>query len=269
VSSDGRRLLAGYYDERQLHIYNITDTDSTYVRSLQLPGGKALFEDAVWAPYNGSIVCSTNDARWPVLVMSVFGDVIANVVNEQGLMKRGGCFSVASDNIIYYASSVFIFQSKDNGVTWKRVITLQKTFYARQLQAITVASNKSDSNDILVIKSNGNGHWRMCVYTTTNRYDTGGCLTWCDITLPPSIREKETKIRVEDVRLAFDGHTYIYVPDSYNKSVHVWSVDGQYHGHLLTTHLCIETLALDTQRHVMYVGQKKGVVSVFSLQYNR
>ncbi len=146
VSSDGRRLLAGHYNEQTLHIYNITDTGSTYVRSLQLPG-RELLEDAVWAPYNGSIVCSTNDARWPVLVMSVFGDVIANSVDKQGLIRSEGLHSVASDNIIYYSSSILIHKAKDNGV-----IALQETI----LQTILTVTIYWYSK----VESSGFGNWQ-------------------------------------------------------------------------------------------------------------
>jgi hypothetical protein len=50
----------------------------------------------------------------------------------------------------------------------------------------------------------------------------------------------------------------------------VWSVSGQYDRQLVSPQQLISKpwrVAVDTQRHVMYVGLEKGTVGVFELTY--
>jgi hypothetical protein len=70
-----------------------------------------------------------------------------------------------------------------------------------------------------------------------------------------------------NARLVYDGHTNIYVTDWDNRAVHVWSVDGRYDRQLLSSPRRITSVEVDRQRHVMYVGQEGGIVSVYALQF--
>ena len=50
----------------------------------------------------------------------------------------------------------------------------------------------------------------------------------------------------------------------------MWSVSGQYDRQLVSPQQLISKpyrVAVDTQRHVMYVGLEKGTVGVFELTY--
>ena len=70
--------------------------------------------------------------------------------------------------------------------------------------------------------------------------------------------------------LAYDGHASIFVTDAGKTVVHVWSVSGQYDRQLVSPQQLISgpcRIAVDTQRHVMYVGLEKDTVGVFELTY--
>jgi hypothetical protein len=69
--------------------------------------------------------------------------------------------------------------------------------------------------------------------------------------------------------LAYDGHS-VFVTDCRNKAVHVWSVSGQYDRQLVSPQQLVSgpwRVAVDNQRHVMYVGQWGDTVGVFKLTY--
>ena len=61
-----------------------------------------------------------------------------------------------------------------------------------------------------------------------------------------------------------------FLSDCEKKAVHVLSVNGQYHCQLLSSYN-IESihhkLAVDKERHLLYVGQLRSVVEVFNLKY--
>jgi hypothetical protein len=102
---------------------------------------------------------------------------------------------------------------------------------------------------------------RVC---TVDKRQAGNNVTWCDVTLPSRVT-----VDLQSVRLAYDGHTNIFINDVANKAVHVWSVSGQYERQLvsqLTNQP--QRMAINNQNgHVMYVGQGSGTVSVFELTY--
>jgi hypothetical protein len=71
-------------------------------------------------------------------------------------------------------------------------------------------------------------------------------------------------------RIAYDGHTSVFVADSYNKAVHVLFVNGRYDCQLVSPQqlsLGFWGLSVDTHRYVLYVGHDKGTVGVFGLTY--
>jgi hypothetical protein len=102
---------------------------------------------------------------------------------------------------------------------------------------------------------------RLC---TVDKRQTGNKVTWHDVTLPSHVT-----VDLQNARLAYDGHTNIFINDFANKAMHVLSVSGQYERQLVSQ-LTSEPkrVAVDSQRgHVMYVGQTEGKVSVFELTY--
>ena len=68
-----------------------------------------------------------------------------------------------------------------------------------------------------------------------------------------------------------DGGLTIFRSDYYNKAIHLFSINGQYHRQLLlsTDIRSMPTrIVVDSERRLMYVAQYDGLVSVFSLSYD-
>jgi hypothetical protein len=73
--------------------------------------------------------------------------------------------------------------------------------------------------------------------------------------------------------LVFDGHSTMFVLVSNNQDVLMWSVNGTFNGQLqllFDNSPNINSLAVDSANHTMYVGLSTGagtIVSVFTLTY--
>ena len=70
-------------------------------------------------------------------------------------------------------------------------------------------------------------------------------------------------------KLAYDGHTNIFLSEYRNKAVHVLSSSGEYERQLLSSDHIDKPygLAVDRERHLLYVGQPFGKVGVFTMTY--
>jgi peptide methionine sulfoxide reductase MsrA len=70
--------------------------------------------------------------------------------------------------------------------------------------------------------------------------------------------------------VVYDGHTSIFTTEFSSDAVHVWSVSGQYDRQLVSLRKLLSYfwfIAVDVQRHVMYICQKQGRIDVFELTY--
>jgi hypothetical protein len=65
---------------------------------------------------------------------------------------------------------------------------------------------------------------------TVDKQRVGDNVTWRDVTLPSHVT-----VDLQYCKLAYDGHTNMFVTDFNNKAVHVWSVSGQYVCQLLSS----------------------------------
>jgi hypothetical protein len=153
------------------------------------------------------------------------GDVISHMK-----MNRPMHLSVSVDNVIYVTNYEGLSYSSDDGMTWKRSVSVRGkgwTFH----QALKVTPNSVVSNyTIWTVEYNDYNVWRLSIYTPGKR-------TWTDVALPTP------QVQVNLSRMAFDGRTNIYMTDWYNRAVHVWSVGGRYvhrccHGR--TSQACLE-----------------------------
>jgi hypothetical protein len=187
-------------------------------------------------------------------------DVIqqTNVTN----ISQPSSLSVSTDGVIYLISEyTSVYQSTDDGLTWSRMFNVAIGWMCRQVIKVSTYSN----TDVLwaVVWSGEDLH--LHVYTVDKRRAVGDNVAWHDVTLPSHVT-----VDLWNSKLAYDGHTSILVTDNKNKAMHVWSVSGQYDCQLVSPQQLISEpwrVAVDTQRHVMYVGLEKGTVGVFELTY--
>ena len=254
VSSEGQ-LLAGQHLGRYLHVYS---ADCCHVTSITLPNnGKVC--DAVWTR-RGNIVYSEWDSN-KVVTMSQSGDVI-----QQINVSRPSYLSVSTDGVIYLISDycTSVYQSTDDGLTWSHMFNVTDGWECWQVIKVSTDSN----TDVLWTVIRSAGEWRLRVYTVDKRRAVGDNVTWRDVSLPSHVN-----VDLSYSRLAYDGHTSIFVTDRSNRAVHVWSVSGQYDRQLVSPQQLIISkprfVAVDTERHVMYVGYEYDTVGVFKLTYER
>jgi hypothetical protein len=250
VSRKGQ-LLVGQWHDRQLHIYS---ANYSHVTSIKLPDDYIVY-DAVWTP-RGNIVYS--DWGEQVVTMSQSGDVI-----QKTHILDPDFFSVSTDGVIYLISKwTIVYQSTDDGLTWSPTFEVTDGWQCRQVIKMSTDSH----TDVLWTVV---GLWpaedrRLRIHTVDKQRKIGGNVTWRDITLPSHVI-----VSLSNSKLADDGHSNILVTDYDNRAVHVWSVSGQYDRQLVSRQQLISEpwcVAVDTQRHLMYVNKYYGV-GVFELTY--
>ena len=249
VSSEGQ-LLVGQCWDRQLHVYS---ADCCHVTSIKLPDNDKVC-DAVWTR-RGNIVYSEYD-RGKVVTMSRSGDVI-----QQTNVSQPRYLSVSTDGAIYLVSyDTSVYQSTDDGLTWSRMFNVTDGWDCEQVIKV---STDGDTDVMWTLVESAEAR-HLQVYKVEKRRVVGGGVTWRNITVPSHVT-----VSVHS-KLVYDGHTSIFVTDKSNRAVHVWSVSGQYDRQLVSPQQLTSdphSVAVDTQRHVMYVGVEKGTVSVFELTY--
>jgi phosphoribosyl-AMP cyclohydrolase len=263
VSSKGLLLVGQQWDERQLHVYS---ADCSYVTSIELPTN-IYVRDAVWTLRGNIIYNEVTSGN--VVTMTRSGDVIRLTA---GFVFSG--LSVSTDGVIYAIhKQKDVYQSADEGLTWRRMFIVSESGTCDQVIKVS-----ADSNTDVLWASIRSGTRRLLVYTVDNRRADGDrVISQRDVALPTHVSMDASS------KLVYDGHTSIFATDNLNLAVHVWSVSGQYDRQLLsseqlishrtsriTSHITthhIDCIAVDVQRHLMYVGHEQGRVDVFELTY--
>jgi hypothetical protein len=248
VSNEGQ-LVVGQVSNSQLHVYS---ADCRFETSITLASIYAV-TGAVWTR-QGNILYSRFDSDI-VVTVSKTGDVI-----QQSNVSQPTALSVSTDGVIYLISGHTIFyQSADDGLTWSHLFAV--TVGWRFAQVIKSTDNNTDVfwtvNNVIAD--------RLRVYTVDKRRTVGDNVTWRDVTLPSDLTDY---LSID--RLAFDGQTSIFVMNRNFRARRMLSVSGQYDGQLEPRQQLpplIGFVAIDTQRHVLYVGQDYGTVGVFELTY--
>jgi hypothetical protein len=186
--------------------------------------------DAVWTR-RGNIVYS-EWRKGKVVTMSQSGDVI-----QQTNVSQPSYLSVSTDGVIYLISEyTSVYQSTDDGLTWSRMFNVTDGWQCWQVIKVSTDSN-TDVLWTLVVRSAED--WRLRVYTVDKRRAVGDNVTWRDVTLPSHVT-----VDLSYSRLAYDGHTSIFVTDKSNRAVHVWSVSGQYDRQLVSPQQLISNLVV-------------------------
>ena len=247
------KLLVSRYNLSRLFIYS---RDGRHLSTISTNDNDNLF-DATWTPH-GNIVYTTFMSK-KVVVMSESGKVIT--INTQ--MTDPRCLSVSNDDVIYLAEwDKGVYQSTDDGVTWSFVFKSTVKWHCMQVIKVT-----TDHSDIFwTLEDNDNDKYRLRVYSLDKRHFLGK-VKWKDIAVPNIDNEPINLLRSV---LSEDGNMNIFLSDNENNAVQMFSVNGQYHCQLLTSHHIRNApyrLAVDKERQLLYVGQEESVVGVFKLSY--
>jgi hypothetical protein len=178
------------------------------------------------------------------------------------MYQTPGNLSVSTDGVIYLISEwTSVYQSTDDGLTWNHVFTVTDDRECCQVIKVSTDSN----TDVLWTVVWSAEDWHLRVYTVDKRRAVGDNVTWRDVIVPSHVT-----VSMTSSELAYDAHTSMFIADLYNRAVHVWSVSGQYDRQLVSPQQLRSTpfcVAVDTQRHVMYVGLNGDTVGVFELTY--
>jgi hypothetical protein len=260
VSSEGQLLVGQSLDRHRLHVYS---ADCSRVTPLATPHNDTVY-DAVWTP-RGNIVY-TEYYRGKVVTLSQSGDVI-QLTN----VSHASYLSVSTDGVIYLTSLSrpnkawlsIVYQSTDDGLTWSHMFNISDDFWCNQVIKVSTDRN----TDVLWTKAMPSGECRLRVYTVDRRSTAGNNVTWHY--LAPS---RYLSDNGSGDRLVYDGHDSIFVSDRFNIGIHTWSVSGKYDRQLVSRQQFVcppAFIAVDTQRHIMYVVCAKGIglVEVFELTY--
>ena len=246
-------LVSGYpfsqlfiYSRKGRHLSTITTTDNDKLR------------DATWTP-RGNIVYTTFGYSNKVVVMSESGQVITTHTQ----MKSPQYLSVSSDDTIYLADSkTGVYQSTDDGVSWSLVFKSTDGWHCWQVIKVTT----DHSDDFWTLERSDNNDYHLRVYSVDWRSSDGN-VTWRDINVPTT---DSKHIDLSRSSLSYDGNMNIFLSDYHKKAFHMFSLNGQYHCQLLSSHHFMNEpcrLAVHKERQLLYVGQFKSVVGVFKLTY--
>lgn len=215
----------------ELYIYT---TAGSHVATVELlPGNDNEMEDAAWTS-KGNIVCALGSKK-TVMVLSREGDVITE--NKQFSYRMG--LSMSPDGVICLADwkeEGGVYQSVDDGIKWDRVF---KAPDDAQCWHVVRVLTSDQTTDYWALEFNENAeedskdrNW-LRIYTTNKRQTAEklGGVTWRVVALP----EHLTIFDNYGNRLAYDGHTSIFLTAYHSKTVHVFStVTGHYSRQLLS-----------------------------------
>jgi hypothetical protein len=254
VSSEGQ-ILVGQQLDRQLHVYS---ANCSHVTSIALPHNDTVY-DAVWTRRGNIVYTAYNTER--LVLMSQSGVVI----QQNPRLSTPSTLSVSTNGIIYLvnADRHWVSQSRTDGLTWGIMFGIPIT--SNFFQVINVSLDPDVPEVLWNIVESFGGHWRLRVNIFDRRRSDGDGLLLRDVIMPSHVT-----VTLNNSRLAYDGHTSVLVADRFNRAVHVWSVSGQYGRQLVSPQQLtsdIQSLAVDTQRRVMYVSDVNGTVSMFELTY--
>jgi hypothetical protein len=196
------------------------------------------------ATRQGNILYSKFDSDI-VVTMSQSGDVI-----QQTDVPKPTSLSVSADGVIYLVSGhTSVYQSTDDGLTWSHMFNVSDGWRCAQVIKVSTDNN----TDVLWTVEYSIAD-RVLVFTVDKRRAVGDNVSWRDVTLPSHVTDN---LSID--RLAYDGHTSIVVTDRHRRAMHVLSVSGQYEGQLEPRQQLPSSIycaAVDSQRHVMYVGSR-------------
>ena len=224
-----------------------------YISTVVPPSGDRMI-DAIWTP-RGNIAYTTFENK-RVVVITEAGKVV-----KKTHMIFPMWLSASDDGIIYLADSIKgVYQSTDDGVSWRLVFNVTGAYPKQAVKVITELNYEFWTTvwyqDYLYLR----------VYSISKKWrDT--IVTWKNISLP-IINGK--LFDLENSSIAYDGNSNIFLSDRFNKIVHLYSFNGQYSHQLLSSNQMQSAptkLAVDRIGR-LYVGQEQDLVCVFNILFD-
>ena len=251
VSSD--KFLVSRQEFSQLFIYS---SEGHHLSTITTNVNDKLC-DATWTPHGNIMYTKWKSNK--IVIISDSGEVITTPLKK---MTKPLYISVSNDNIIYVADwETGVYQSIDDGASWSLVFKSTDGWHCYQVVKVTI----DHSDDFWTLEeSDTNEHLR--VYNVDRRRSDGN-VTWRDVNVPTTGGKH---ISLSHSCLLYDGKVNIFLSDYHNKAVHVFTVNGQHHCQLLSSHHFVNnprSLALDKERQLLYVGQSGQLAGVFKLTY--
>ncbi len=247
------KFISGSWETTVLHIHELRNNKWTLLKQLKVNGK---VRDAAWTK-DGDIAY-TNITTSEVIIMSDVGETKYNfkMYDPQHL-------SLFSDGTIYLSNGKLgIMSSADNGHSWTALFRSQDNW--QFVQAIRVSSN--DGYQVFWTLERTR-YWplsyrRLRIYKMKSQSSNSfSDLTWRDIY--PAC-EKHISIKLKYSSLAYDGGNYMYLVDYYSRTVHVWMINGQYHGQLqLTVDNLTRACRIVIVNEELFVGQENGEIKCF------
>ena len=261
-------VMIGCHSQSHLYIFS---QHCHYFANFTVTGNLV---DAMWTP-RGHILYTTFDKnRGTGLVSRMVTSAgntsdtsaIANQTNNNWSLPS--FFSVFCNKYIYLADPLSgIYQSNDDGNSWFSIIN---------------ATGEWQIVHVIRVGGSIENYWTWELNKETRIQRVG--MYSLDANNNNSIKNniglKEVIIQfANDITfsklpyrmLSYDGNEHIFVSDYHNKTVHVYSINGQYHCQLLSPDDIYDyhptTLMVDPQHQQLYVVLKDLFVKVFKLAY--
>ena len=217
---------------------------------------------ASWTP-KGNIAYTSLPSE-SVTVTSEDGKTISN-----SRMTSPMFLSISNDVIYVAAIGTGVHQSIDEGTSWKFVFKSSNGWSC--FHAIRVI-NKNGIDDFWSLESKPPGYaeFQLIMYRVPNANFTGRIASPRRNYLVEVGNELLTLSSSSS--LSFDGEMCLFIIDNVNKTILALPLNGRSPYQLISSNdikynPC--SLAVDTKRHELYVGQQNKLVSVFNLTYEQ
>ena len=255
-------LLVGSKLHVQFYTYH---KEGRHLSSLIVNSCNTLW-DAVWTTH-GNILCTKYNAiskryRFILVILLKSGNVNYTTLANQLTEPR---YRRVTDDVVFNLAYSLPdeFESTDNSVSCALIFKVTNNGSACW-QVLKITTGNSDN--FWTIERISSQNFRLRVYSVDNRRPDGN-VTWRNINATP---KDGKRINLVASSLSYDGSMNIFLSDLYNKAIHVYLMNGQYHCQLLSASNLNNKpykLTVDKKRKLLYVGQDNNLIEVFSLAY--
>ena len=269
ISAFNELLLVSRVRSSQLFILS---WDGRYLSNITIDDNDSLV-DAIWTPRRNIAYTSLHfNGNGRVVVMTAFGK---GILNSQSPLACPLWLSAFNDTVYLVDCTGRVRHSPDDGVSWILLFEPIDEWHCRKL----AISSTDLTNDLWMLESRNPtdnerdrvnlllGNLRIHSFNKTLQYNR--YLSSRKVTFNSTAGSKQIDLTFSD--LTHDGGLTIFLSDYHNKTIHLFSINGQYHRQLLSsTHIrsMPTRIVVDSERRLMYVAQYDGLVSVFSLSYD-
>ena len=233
-----------------LHIYNWNGSYQSNIIILSAYGRPFY---VAWTPH-GNIIYITYPGY--LVVISKSGDL----VTTNNLLANPSRLSVSEEKVIYLACGSDVYQSSDDGITWKKVFRLSDLWSCYQL----IVVKTEHGNDFLVMQGSGPNDYDLRLYSVIGQYPNAN-VTWFAIgnTFSKSITPQFSDCS----NLAFDGNIFFTIDKEDNDVYIMFKNYSQWQflsPSLVTNDVYFLTVYI--ARRLLYAAQTEGVMTVFEIE---